>query len=469
MPETINYPRKGLSKEDVINQRTFDRMTSELMNWRQGAGIIGGLYLHSNFEKHDILEKRYQGQTSSFYYHYVNGAMKIFDNTKSPRWRVFAGDIISNLLYLQCADGGFRHASKEFEPSYISGSTCPIHQFFPILALLSYAEWQYADPSLKELIKPAIDRHWEWFNNRWWMRGPGGKHPPMKTPGWCGVTNQDLTVIAALSRYGRVYGDMSRYEKWGKPALFETYLSAKYYHRDIGLFERGDAENHTERICYFHVIFFALRSILGDTCDQQIADVIQNCAAHLFDAVYAAPDGMYHLAWGAKTDPDDKSLVIEWQTNQVVINEHPSIMDEMELYLQKHPDEQKQQILNRIRESFYAYVFYDGMLPGALWPVVPLVTVASSPHSSFWLWMVEQLGDNICDPEYTPELCIHRKTGEYTWKRKGQLWAIEKNGKRIYGGYTPLAFGVSIGDQSPALGSYADLDEADVIEVINHA
>ncbi|MCL2088780.1 MAG: hypothetical protein FWH14_04795 [Oscillospiraceae bacterium] len=467
MAKTITYPRRGIKREDVINQDTFNRLTQELFLWKQGPGNIGGMHLHSCWGETSVLGKKYHGQTVFPSHDHISGAILLYERTGNPKWKIFANEIISNLLFLQCDDGGFRHASGEYEPTYISGATCPIHQNYPILAMLAYAGWEHGDKELKELIKPAIDKHWAWFNDDWWMRGPG-KTRPMDVAGWCAVTNQDMTVIAALSGYGRVYGDMSRYEKWGKPAL-DTFLSSRYYYDQIGLFERGDGVNFTERTSYFSVIFVMLNKIYNDTKDERIPQVLDNCAAHVFDAIYTGDDGHTYLAWGAKTDPDDKSYVVDWMKTPVVINEYPFVLKQMEDYLSRHPDPEKRAALDKVEETFYGCIFCDGVLPGAFWPKDPIITIAASPNCKFWLWMVEQLGDDIRDPEPVEELCRHRVLDNYVWKRKRHLWTIERDGERVYGGYTPIAMGVTLGDQSPALGSYADLDNADVIEVINHA
>ena len=475
MGKTINYPRKGLTYKDVINQETFDQLTARIFEWQQGPGNFGGLILHACWGETSVLARRYQGHYTSLYYQLMRGSIQLFKRTANPRWKRLANDIASNLLFLQCDDGGFRHACAEFEPGYNSGKTCPIHQGMPILALLDYAAWEHADPVLRDMIRPAIDRHWEWFNKKFWLIGNGGQRTIRTGAGWCGVTNQDLVIVAALSSYGRIYGDFSRFNEWGKKAL-DAYLSPHYYFESIGLFERGDSKdfNFVERTPYYGIILLMLERIindLGSMEDKRLQPVIDNVTTHLFDAAFIAPDGLTHLAWGAKTDPTDKSKVLEWIKSPVTFGEYIRLIPFMEKLLEHHPDKEKQALLDALKNTFAAYVFSDGGFPAALWPADPIITIVTATMGgfvNFWTMLIDLLGDDLRDPAPVPVLCYHRSLGEYKWKSRGSLWAIEKDGVRVFGGYKPLSHGVTHGpDEKPAFGDYSELDNCDIHEIIN--
>ena len=467
--ETITYPRRGRKLEEAITQDTLDHLMACVELWLQGPGVVGGLQLHSCWGKTSVLGRRYQGQTVSEYYHMMSAVRQLVDRTGSARWKLFADEVIHNILFLQEPDGGFRHASAEFEPTFHSGSSCPIHQNLPVLTLLDYAAWDRADPALRPLIRSTVDRHAEWFQRTFWLRGNGGHHPLPYAAGYCGVTNQDLVVVAAMTAYGRLYGDWSRYEQFGKPTL-DLYLSEQYYYPRMGLFERGVGVIFAERTPYYSIILSMLGRIFKDTGDERIPPVIENVSRHLFDAVYTAPDGLLHLAWGAVTDPEDKSRVKDWRKTPVTFDGYSGILLAMQDYLQAHPDAEKQAILDSLRSTYAAYVYSDGSIPGALWGQNPTLTITTCPprivdrHLAF---VVETLGDRIQEPRPVREICLLRRYGEYTWRQRGKLWSIEKNGERVYGGYTAYAFGVTHGpEETPLFGSYDSLKEADVEEVV---
>jgi hypothetical protein len=475
--QTISYPRKGVTFRDVMNQETFDRLTARIFEWQQGPGNFGGLILHACWGETSVLARRYQGQYTSLYYKLMKGTMMLFQRTGNPRWKRLAHDIASNILFLQCDDGGFRHACAEFEPGYNSGKTCPIHQGMPLLALLDYAAWEHADPVLKAMIRPALDRHWEWFNKKFWLIGNGGQRTIRTGAGWCGVTNQDLVIIAVLSSYGRVYGDFSRYNEWGKKAL-DAYLSPHYYFESIGLFERGDSKefNFVERTPYYSVILLMLERIISDLSgsgmeDKRLQAVIDNVTTHLFDAAFVAPDGLTHLAWGAKTDPVDKSRVLEWIKTPVTFGDYTRLIPFMEKLLMRCPNVEKQVIVKALKDTFAAYVFADGGIPAALWPADPIISIVTASMGNllnFWTMLIELLGNNLRDPAPTPTLCYHRSFGEYKWKSKGSLWSIERDGVRVFGGYKPLSHGITHGpEEQPAFGQYVDLDNCDIHEILN--
>lgn len=466
--QEIHYPRKGLKLSDVYTQETLDKLLSQIDLWMQGPGVVGGLLLHGCWGKTSVLDKRYQGETVSQYHEFLTAAMNLYEKTGNLKWKHRADNFVSNILFLQEPDGGFRHASAEFEPTFVSGSSCPIHQCRPILALLKYASWEHADLMLLPMIRPAIDRHWEWFQKVFWKIGNGGHRPFPYEAGWCGVTNQDLVVIASLSEYGRVYGDWSRFEAYGKPAL-DVYLSDAYYYKEMGLFERGDGNNFVERTPYYNIILLMLTVIYNNTKDSRIPDVIDNVVSHLFDAAYIAPDGMTHLAWGAVTDPQDKSKVLDWKKTPVTFGGYSELIQNMQHYLSKHPNEEKQNILDALTETFCGYIFADGTFPTTLWPENPILSLAFTVHDSYLLPLIEYLGDSIRDSKPVDEICIHRKLGNFSWKQRGKLWEIDKDDVRVYGGYTPYVAGITHGPEEPAFcGSYDDLNDCDVLEIIDY-
>ena len=466
--KVIHYPRKGLKLSDIYTQQTLDKLLFQLDIWAQDPGVVGGLQLHGCWGKTSVLDKRYQGQTVSQYDELIKCAMTLYEKTGNLKWKCTANNFVSNILFLQEPDGGFRHAVAEFEPVFTSSPSCPIHQCKPILALLAYASWKHADPILLEMIKPAIDRHWEWFQNLFWRIGNAGHRPFPYEAGWCGVTNQDMVVIAALSEYGKVYGDWSRFDAYGKPAL-DVYLSDRYYYEEMGLFERGDGNNFVERTPYYNVILSMLTVIYNNTKDSRIPDIIDNVVSHIFDAAYIAPDGMTHLAWGAVTDPNDKSRVLDWKKTPVTFSGYPALIRNMQQYLNRHPNEKKQNILDALIETFCGYVFADGTLPTSLWSENPILSITYAGRESYLSALIEYLGDSLQDSKPVEEVCIHRQLGSYFWKQRGKLWEIDKDDTRIYGGYTSYPAGITIGpDEKPVCGSYDSLKDCDVLEIIDN-
>src|SRR5690606_21946778 len=158
--------------------------------------------------------------------------------------------------------------------------------------------WEHADPQRAAAVRAAVDAHLRWFLSYWWQRGNrwSGR---LEFPAFCGVTNQDLVIVAALALYCTVFGDDALYRSHGLPVL-ETYLSSRYYHHAMGLFERGDQPNFAERTAYYDVIVPMLAIIQRHRPDSRLPDVIDNIATHLFNALHMGGDGMLHVAWGAE-------------------------------------------------------------------------------------------------------------------------------------------------------------------------
>ncbi len=468
MPTVIRYPQK-VKIDEVFSQKTLDMLTSHIFEWQQGPGNIGAIHLHSCWEETSVLKNRYHGQTIASYMYYIQGAMKLYEKTKGLSWKRFADDIASNILYLQSSDGGFRYAAGEFEPAYVPEKTCPIHQGRAVIALLMYAAWEHSNPVLCQMIRPAINRHWEWFNKRFWLIGNAYQKFPMKNPGWCGVTNQDLIIVAALALYAKVYKDSSRFDEYGRLVL-ETFISDRYYYPEIGLFERGDNENFAERTAYYRIIVYSLYHIYEYTGEKRLLDIIDNVVLHLFDAMYTAEDGHIHLSWGAVTDTSDKSRVLDWVHTPVTFSEYPGIIPCMRSTLERYPDQEKEKKLTELENTLAAYVFADGTIPSALWSREPIISAVATPTggiAEFWNFMINKLEDKIQEPLLGKTPCIHRSAGNVTWKTKGDIWAIEKDSKNVHAGYKPVSNAVTCGpDEVIPKGNIEDLEQCEIKEIL---
>ncbi|MBM4153141.1 MAG: hypothetical protein FJ220_06440, partial [Kiritimatiellaceae bacterium] len=261
---TINYPRHDAKSEDVFTQKTLEKSINYLFSWQQAAGDFGQLTLHSCWAIDGVIGRKYHGQYTSVSYSTIGFMLALYEETGDSKWKRRAEDIVSNVMFLQEKSGGFYHGAAENEPAYEAGKTCAIHQGRPILALLLYASKPYANPELKAEIKQVVDRHWAWFNEHFYKRGTRGvtEQEGWPWPCWSGVTNQDLVVIHALALYGKVFGDMRRYEEFGKPAL-DVLLSSRYYYKGLGLFQRGDQPEwlFPERTHYYDLVFSELLAI----------------------------------------------------------------------------------------------------------------------------------------------------------------------------------------------------------------
>ena len=463
---TIHYPVKGRKPSEVFTQKTFDLLMSQWEAWQQGPGVIGRLNLHACWGTSSVLDRSYQGETTTILAGQMRIYRRLYEHTKNPKWRVKVNAIASHLLYLQDDNGGFIHATAEFEPSFDTRG-CPIHFFYPVIALCEYYLWDYADEDIKALIPSAVDRHWEWSLKASWMVGNGFKHP-LDFPGWCGVTNQDFTAVAALAMGMKAFSNKERYEQYALPVL-EHYLSPAYYHEKIGLFERGDGKNFAERSVYYSHIFEMLELIYNVTGDRRLYDAYHNVAAHLFDAAFVAKDGLTYLARGAITDPVDKSKVLGWEYDAIAFDHYPKLMQHMQKHLNIYPDAAKQEILERLRETLAAYVFVDGTLPMGLLHKNPLFEIVSTPGIGWYEEMVmDYLGDALQDPMLTTLPAFHRHSGNMAWKQNGRLWSIEENGERKYGGYTRYVAGIVKGaDAQPVLGRFDALENPEYIEIID--
>ena len=463
--KTIHYPRKGLRLEDAVTQETFDRYFTMLENWRQGPGVFGSLNIHACWGTVDSLDKRYQGETVSHQFYLFRLYKMLYDRFREPRFRTTVDAMVAHLLYLQDASGGFIHSTSEFEPTF-NTACCPIHAFHPTMELCEYYRWEYANETLKAQIPDAVRRHWEWAQPALWQIGNGG-HRPLDFPGWCGVTNQDLTVVAALAQIGKTFGDWSLYETYGKPAVAH-YFSPAYYYKEIGLFERGDGNNFPERTPYYGVILNRLKDLYELTGEERYREVSENVIRNLFEVTYIAEDGLRHMSRGVKTDPADKTKRCGFDRSSINFQSYGVLIPFMEEYLREHPDEEKAQILEELKSTAAAYLFFDAGFPKAFNPGNPIFTVVSTPDSEGLLQlMLHVLGDRLEKPVLRETPVLHRQYKNFLYKTNGRLWLVEKDGERTYGGYTRYNAGITIGaDEKPVLGDYSDLDQCDILEIV---
>lgn len=466
---TIHYPVKGRKLKDVINQNTLDMLIAQWENWQQGPGVIGRLNLHACWGTASVLDRGYQGETIQILGMQMRVVRELYEKTGNPKWRALANAMASHILYLQDKSGGFIHSSAEFEPTFDTRG-CPIHFFYPIIALCEYYAWEHADESVKALIPDAVDRHWEFMVNNIWQIGCDNRflpRRPLPFPGWCGVTNQDLVAVGALAMCMKVFGQTERYEQYGKPVL-DNYLSDAFYYKDIGLFERGDGINFAERTVYYDIILEMMQLIYSVTGEQRLMDVYDNVTAHLFDAVFVGDDGLTYLARGAKTDMKDKSKVYGWEYGAIAFSGYPSLIAHMEIYLDRHPNAEKSEALERLKDTLAAYVFADGTIPLGIFNPNPLFSVVGNPDTGSWIsFVMHMLGDSMQDPRPVDLPAIHRTHKNITWKQNERFWSIEEDDVRKYAGYSRYPAGIVIGAEGdPITGSFDVLNEANVIEVV---
>ena len=396
--------------------------------------------------------------------------MSLFEATGDLRWKRMAHEVIANVLFLQARNGGFMHAGAEAEPVYVPNkNTCPIHQFLPIVALLEYAAWPHADGDLLARIRPAIDNHWQWSLQEQWRMGNAWQARPLKFPGWCGVTNQDMVAIASLVLYAQVYGDSSRFERYGAPSL-EVYMGPDYYFPAIGLMERGDSANFVERSVYYEVTLAMLEVIGAYTGDERIREMVDNITAHLFDAIFTWRDGRSHLRWGAETWPEDKTLIKGWIRTPMNVGGYPGLLTHMHHYLERHPDGEKAAQVKELERTLASYVLADGTIVPALGTTDPLFSVATSADGialSMWLFLMQRLGDRLRNPAYAPTGCIHRTRNGLTWKSNEMMWAVEQDGQRRFAGLKLNPGAIAVGpDEALPGANLAELDDCDIAEVI---
>jgi hypothetical protein len=450
---TIHYPRLDATPASTFTQDLFDRAHAQLMSWQQAPGAFGDLHLHACWGDSSVMTRRYHGQSIFQSYRLMRGFLRLFEQTGEARWKQFADNVVENILFLQAPGGGFYHASSEYEPTYTAEESCPIHQGLPLLALLLYVNWPHADAQRKGTIRDVIDRHWRWFESHWWKRGNQWK-TGLDFAGFCGVTNQDLVIVAALAQYAVLYGDDSRYEQFGRPTL-ETYVSPRYYHERIGLFERGDRPNFAERTVYYDVIIPMLRLIDAAKPDARIQPVIDNVTRNLFSASYVSGDGLMHLAYGAETFEDDKRKIKRWVRDPRNVASYPGHLHAMAELLHCEPNAEHQRIYDELERTVAAYTFTDGNLPLAIGGD-PLFAVVSRAETR-WLALMDRLGNQLRSPAATKLPVIHRSCGSMVFQSDPRTWAIVNNGKRLFMGLKSNPSAIAIGAEEELAGADATL------------
>jgi hypothetical protein len=471
---TISCPRRepAATPERVFTRDLLRTATAQLLSWRQAAGAFGQLHLHACWGESSALQRRYHGQTIYGLRHLLPGVIKLHQNTGDPAWRLLADDLAANILYLQTRDGGFFHASNEFEPTYTCEESCPIHQGLPVLALLDYAAWPDANPLRVEQIKTAIVAWWRWFEGCWWKRGNAWKRP-LAEPGFCGVTNQDLVIVAALARWSQVFEEHGRapFENCGKPVL-DRYLKNDYYHEKTGLFERGDSANFAERSSYCDIILPMLEIVHAVTGDGRLPCVIDNVAAHLFDALFDGPDGFTHLSWGAQTDPADKTRVIGWTRFPITFSSYPQFVRILKNHARRSRSAAHETACRRLEETLAAWVFADGTIPVAL-GADPLFAVAGCT-GTLWPFLIDRLGPaaDLRMDEAAAAVAtlprVHRSCGKITWKTNARAWIIERDGRRAFAGLKQNPSALAIGPDEFLSGSdLSCLSTPDVHETLS--
>lgn len=467
MMKMIQYPVKGRKLADVLSQKTLDTLFTQLEEWQQGPGVFGKLHLHACWGTVSVLDKRYQGESVSRFEGLMRVFRRIYEKCGNPKWRMLNDAMAAHLLYLQEENGGFIHSGSEFEPMF-STIACPIHMFAPMMMLTEYYNCPYANEDIKALIPDALKRHFEFAVNSTWKVGNGYKRP-LDFPGWCGVTNQDLFATAAIALFSETFNEPLAYEQYGKPVL-DYYLTSEYYHKDIGLFERGDGKNFAERTLYLNIVLTLLWKLFEVKQEQQAKDAYYNVAGHLFDAVFVGNDGLTYLARGAKTHATDKSKVYGWEYGAIAFDGYPGLIRHMEEYLRKYPNDEKRAVVESLKDTLAAYVREDGTIPIGVFNPNPMFSLVSNPEGGDWAqFIMDELGEeNWSEPQKTHLPCIHRTLGDYAWKQKGRYWAMEEKGVRVFGGYTRYAAGVVKGpDEMPVLGDFNGLEQAEILEQYN--
>jgi len=281
--------------------------------------------------------------------------------------------------------------------------------------------------------------------------------------GFCGVTNQDLVIVAMLALYGRVFGDMTRYDKFGKPTL-DMLLEPSYYHEALGLFERSGEGDFVERTAYYHIVIDTLEMVHAITKDERLPGVVDNIIVHLFDALHIGADGLTHAAWGAKLK--DPAHVEEWIKYPYTVSSYPLLLEIMDRYLQRRPDGLLRQKYLEFEKTLAAYVYADGSIPSALGGDSIFTVVGKTPV--LWCYLINRLGDQLQDPALVTLPVLQRSEGPLSWKADSRMWTIEKEGARVFAGMKTNPSGISIGPEEPFIGGNLKELDTPAIQEITH-
>lgn len=457
MQTTQLYPRREVEVSAAFSQDTFNCATANLLSWRQSAGAFGGLHLHACWGNSSTLTRRYHGETIYHLPVIMRGAMRIYERTENVFWRQLVENIVAEILFLQTPKGGFYHASSEYEPTYTCEQSCPIHQGMPIHGLLDYVGWPLANPRWFPVIREAVERHWRWMESYWWKRGSDERGRPLPIAGFCGVTNQDLVIVGMLARYGKAYGDFSRYEKFGRPTL-DLLFGPDYYHEEVGLFERSGEGNFVERSAYYEIIVPMFEAIHEVTGDERLPRAADNVVRHLFEALHVGTDGLTHIAWGANLDERDKTSVQSWIKYPYTTSSYPELLVLMEHYLQRHPNAALQSKYNEFERTLAAYVYADGSIPTSLGGD-PLFTAIGKPLP-LWSYLLKRMGNSLQDPHGAELPVVLRQCSDLQWKADRHAWSLEQNGQRLFAGIKSNPSGIVIGAEEPLVGGRLEVLES---------
>lgn len=446
---TCNYPKKTQTPEDIFTPRTLAQTTAWLLSWQQGPGSFGGLHLHACWGESSAIARKYHGHSVVFLASLLRGVMRLAERQNGERWRDLAANIVQTLLWERKTEGGFAHASGEYEPTYGPQSSCPIHQMMPAWALIDYAAWSLAQPLLAKNIQQALQSHFQWFQNFWWKRGNDWQRP-LPHEGWCGVTNQDLVVVAAYARYGKIFGDWNWFEKYGKPAM-SIYLGKNYFRPNTGQFFRGDRKDFLERVSYLGIIDQCLQSIYQDTGVESISPVLMSIRENLFRSVQHDQRRGWLIAWGAEYSETDDLADLRWNTSKVQISAYPEILPILNAHALCTQNLTYQSKVAKLEEVLASWIYSDGSLPAALDLDAPILCLPGSwAQLAWWHYLLQCCTESIDFDQLPPVPTVLRNAGDLSFLHSRDWWQLRQGKESIWWGYKPDAHGVFRSSDTPA-------------------
>ena len=415
------------------------------MDWKQGPGKFGGLYLHSCWGEIGVLERRYQGVTVSNYYWLIPAFLDLHRKTGDEGFLREALAMAALLERLQMPDGCFDHSVYEFEP----GRGAVISNALADLGLLDMAEYT-EDKRLREHIMGIVRRNLDWFGSFWWQRGNAWKKG-VDYPAWCAVTNQDLSVAYAMLKYGQLSGDMGYFDRYGRPAI--RWIMENAYHPDLGMFDRGDAPDFLERVGYCGIIGWLLLKLNLHLKEERITDaVLRN-----FDAILEHSwrdgtgclrlPGAFDLKGKAEANPSDVLGLVHFirafdlLAGQYGIGKYEEVREELLRTMMFHQSE-----FGGIRSDAGR---------GDIIDLVPFGFDALSLFVSLWQGSVL--------PEVTRPALNLVISGGHLWAEDGKSWLIRDEG-RMYSGVKSVPDGITRENRVEGLEEI--LLEADRVRVV---
>jgi hypothetical protein len=463
-PVKLRYPRRDRSCAEAFGPETLGLLAGNLLSWRQGPGAIGGLLLHACWGEASALERRYHGVTTWSTAVILQGVLAICRSQKCPEWTQLADAMAAQLIWQQSPGGGFIHASAEFEPTYESSQSCPIHQMLPMLALMDYYSATPPGASVRPIIEEVLERHERWFAQYWWRRGNRWRGS-LPNAGWCGVTNQDLVAVGALAQLAALTGNRKPLEQYGIPAL-EVFLGATYYHAKTGLFERGDKENFTERCSYFNVIAEMLELIFPIHPDPRIPETCQRITDVLLEAIYVDQRGDYQMAWGADDAATALTDRVVWQKSKMQISDYPDFLLTLHRYNREPENAARKQRIEGLERTLASYIFADGGLPTSLDPETTIFHLVPSCFAlaKFWRFLVARNPAGVVWNEISPVPHLRRHQGDTVFETSPKHWKIEEEGKTLWRGIKSLPTGILRPDESLPNYDFSEEGEIDIDE-----